>query len=60
MTIVDFVQADVNINGTVTVNSQNQITVTNIQYPAAVLGTTRTLRVRNGALQDTHTITLTP
>ena len=60
ITVVEFVEGDVTIAGNITVNDANTITVTNIQYPIALLGTTRTLRVRNGTAQDTHIITLNP
>ena len=60
VTVVDFVQGDVSILGTVTVNSPTQITVTDIQYPGTVLlPITRTLRVTND-VSATHTITLNP
>ncbi len=45
VTTVDFVGASASINGTVTVNSSTQITVTNIQYP--LLGGNHTIRVTN-------------
>jgi hypothetical protein len=61
-TTVDFVQGDVTISGTVTINSPTQITVTNIDYPGTLLlPTSRTLRVTNtGQAPVTHTITLNP
>lgn len=47
-TLVDFVEGDVTISGTVTVVSPNQITVTNINYPGVVLlAQTRNIRVTN-------------
>lgn len=47
--------------GTITVDSPTQITVTNIQYPATPIATTRTLRVTNpGRAPVTHTINLNP
>jgi hypothetical protein len=47
-TLVDFVQGDVTITGTVTVVGPNQITVTNINYPGVLLlPETRAIRVTN-------------
>jgi adhesin/invasin len=61
-TVVDFVQGDVTIAGTVTVDSPTQITVTNIQYPGVLLfAETRDIRVTNsGRPAVTRPITLNP
>jgi len=47
--------------GSITFDSPTQITVTNIEYPATLFPTTRTLRVTNaGQAPVTHTINLNP
>jgi adhesin/invasin len=61
-TLVDFVEGDVTIGGTVTVDSPTQITVTNINYPGVLLfAQTRNIRVTNaGRPAVTHAITINP
>jgi hypothetical protein len=63
VTTVDFVDGDVVITGTVTVDSPTQITVIDIQYPENLgpSDLTRAIRVTNaGRTPATHAVTVTP
>ncbi len=60
-TTVDFVEGNATVGGTITVNSPTQITVSNINYPNALLFPSHTLRVTNGGRPPaTRAINVTP